>query len=76
MLAPNESYCVSSLAALREVQTLQTNMSKSQAEVVLGSFVANGWLHKSKYVQIQCLVTHLLIGPSDKADIVFRRAPY
>lgn len=52
MLAPNESYCVSSLAALREVHALQTNMSKSQAEVVLGSFVANGWLYKSKYVLI------------------------
>ncbi|KAF9500944.1 hypothetical protein BDN71DRAFT_1439849 [Pleurotus eryngii] len=48
MLAPNESYCVSSLAALREVHALQTSMSKSQAEVVLGSFVANGWLYKSK----------------------------
>ncbi|KAF4579090.1 CDP-diacylglycerol-serine O-phosphatidyltransferase [Pleurotus pulmonarius] len=48
MLAPNESYCVSSLAALREVHDLQTSMSKSQAEIVLGSFVANGWLYKSK----------------------------
>ncbi|THH01244.1 hypothetical protein EW026_g1416 [Hermanssonia centrifuga] len=40
MLAPNESYCVSSLAALREVNSLKTNMTKTQAESVLGSFVA------------------------------------
>ena len=48
MLAPNESYCVSSLAALREVSHLSTNMKKTQAEVVLASFVARGWLLKSK----------------------------
>ncbi|KAI0647162.1 Nse1 non-SMC component of SMC5-6 complex-domain-containing protein [Trametes meyenii] len=49
MLAPNESYCVSSLAALREVNALKVgNMTKSQAEATLGSFVARGWLLKSK----------------------------
>ncbi|KAI0636855.1 Nse1 non-SMC component of SMC5-6 complex-domain-containing protein [Trametes polyzona] len=48
MLAPNESFCVSSLAALREVNSLKTNMTKSQAETTLGSFVARGWLLKSK----------------------------
>ena len=48
MLAPNESYCVSSLAALREVTHLKANMTKAQAEHVLGSFVARGWLVKSK----------------------------
>ncbi|KAJ3559345.1 hypothetical protein NM688_g406 [Phlebia brevispora] len=48
MLAPNESYCVSSLAALREVNNLKSNMTKTQAEVVLGSFVAKGWLVKSR----------------------------
>ncbi|KZT26317.1 hypothetical protein NEOLEDRAFT_1155819 [Neolentinus lepideus HHB14362 ss-1] len=48
MLAPHESFSVSSLAALREVNFLKTNMSKTQAEVVLGSFVANGWLLKSQ----------------------------
>ena len=47
MLAPNESFSVSSLAALREVNTLKSNMTKAQAEVVLGSFVAKGWLLKS-----------------------------
>jgi hypothetical protein len=51
MLAPHESFCVSSLAALREVSSIKpkSNMSKAQAEVVLGSFVAKGWLLKTKY---------------------------
>lgn len=35
------------MAALRETNNL--NMTKSQAEVVLSSFVAKGWLVKSKY---------------------------
>ncbi|KAI9065164.1 hypothetical protein FKP32DRAFT_1665603 [Trametes sanguinea] len=48
MLAPNESYCVSSLAALREVNSLKSNMTKSQAEATLNSFVAKGWLLKSR----------------------------
>ncbi|KAF7305107.1 Non-structural maintenance of chromosomes element 1 [Mycena kentingensis (nom. inval.)] len=50
MLAPRESYSISSLAALREVSSLKpkSNMSKTQAEVVLGSFVANGWFLRSK----------------------------
>ncbi|KAH7915014.1 Nse1 non-SMC component of SMC5-6 complex-domain-containing protein [Hygrophoropsis aurantiaca] len=48
MLAPHEAYSVSSFTALREVNSLKTNMSKTQAEVVLGSFVAKGWLLKSK----------------------------
>jgi hypothetical protein len=48
MLAPNESFSVSSLAALREVNTLKSSsMTKTHAEVVLGSFVAKGWLLKS-----------------------------
>lgn len=36
------------MAALRETNNL--NMTKSQAEVVLSSFVAKGWLVKSRYV--------------------------
>ncbi|KAG5646662.1 hypothetical protein DXG03_002652 [Asterophora parasitica] len=50
MLAPRESFSVSSTVALREVSAIKpkTNMSKTQAEVVLGSFVARGWLVKSK----------------------------
>ncbi|KAI0748240.1 Nse1 non-SMC component of SMC5-6 complex-domain-containing protein [Daedaleopsis nitida] len=48
MLAPNESFCVSSLAALREVNSLQSAMTKSQAETTLHSFVAKGWLVKSR----------------------------
>ncbi|KAI0079952.1 hypothetical protein K474DRAFT_1682971 [Panus rudis PR-1116 ss-1] len=48
MLAPNDAYCVSSLAALREVNSLRPVMTKSQGEIVLNSFVAKGWLLKSK----------------------------
>ncbi|KAI0780812.1 Nse1 non-SMC component of SMC5-6 complex-domain-containing protein [Trametes elegans] len=48
MLAPNESFCVSSLAALREVNSLKSSMTKSQAEATLNSFVAKGWLLKSR----------------------------
>lgn len=48
MLAPNESFCVSSLAALREVGHLKISMTKTQAEHVLASFVTRGWLIKSK----------------------------
>ncbi|KAI6150360.1 Nse1 non-SMC component of SMC5-6 complex-domain-containing protein [Pisolithus tinctorius] len=48
MLAPNECYSLSSLAALREVNALKTNMTKSQAETILNSLVARGWLLKSK----------------------------
>ncbi|KAL4068033.1 Nse1 non-SMC component of SMC5-6 complex-domain-containing protein [Scleroderma yunnanense] len=48
MLAPNECYSLSSLAALREVNSLKANMTKSQGEAVLNSLVAKGWLLKSK----------------------------
>ncbi|KAJ8597946.1 hypothetical protein M405DRAFT_848439 [Rhizopogon salebrosus TDB-379] len=48
MLAPHEAYSVSSLVALREVNSLKTNMTKAQAEIVLGSFVAKGWLLRSR----------------------------
>lgn len=48
MLAPNGSYSISSLAALREVNALTSPMTKTQAESVLASFVTKGWLLKSK----------------------------
>ena len=48
MTAPNDAFCISSMAALRETNNL--TMTKSQAEVVLSSFVAKGWLVKSRYV--------------------------
>ena len=48
MLASRETYSVSSLAALREVSSLKSSMTKSQAEAVLASLVAKGWLLKSK----------------------------
>src|SRR5262245_56507767 len=54
MLAPNESYSIPSLTALREVSSLpgKSKMTKSQGEAVLGSFVAKGWLLKSKYASV------------------------
>lgn len=50
MLAPHESYSVSSLAAMREISEIKPkiNMTKSQAEIVLASFVSRGWLLKSR----------------------------
>ncbi|KAJ3798711.1 Nse1 non-SMC component of SMC5-6 complex-domain-containing protein [Lentinula aff. detonsa] len=50
ILARNESFSVSSLAALREVSAgkEKINLTKSQAEILLGSFVANSWLLRSK----------------------------
>ncbi|PFH50652.1 hypothetical protein AMATHDRAFT_144507 [Amanita thiersii Skay4041] len=50
ILAPRESFSISSLAALREVSAIKpkSNMTKTQAETVLASFVARGWLWKSK----------------------------
>ncbi|KAF8163230.1 Nse1 non-SMC component of SMC5-6 complex-domain-containing protein [Crassisporium funariophilum] len=48
MLAPREAFSVSSLAALRELNAAKLSMTKSQAEVVLASFVSKGWLMKSK----------------------------
>jgi len=52
MLARNEAFSLSSMAALREVSTIKpkSNMTKTQAETVLASFVAKGWLLRSKYV--------------------------
>jgi len=48
MLAPREAFSVSSIASLRELHASKLNMTKSQAEVVLASFVAKGWLIKSR----------------------------
>ncbi|KAH8106987.1 Nse1 non-SMC component of SMC5-6 complex-domain-containing protein [Cristinia sonorae] len=48
MLAPNETYCISSFAALREVGNLKPVMTKTQGEIVLNSFVSKGWLHFSR----------------------------
>jgi hypothetical protein len=52
MLAPRQSFSISSLGALREVGAIRpkVSMTKAQAENVLASFVARGWLLKSKYV--------------------------
>ncbi|KAK7466996.1 hypothetical protein VKT23_004059 [Stygiomarasmius scandens] len=50
MLARNEAFSLSSMAALREVSNIKpkSNMTKTQAETVLASFVAKGWLLRSK----------------------------
>lgn len=48
ILAPREAFSVSSLAALRELNAAKLSMTKSQAEIVLASFVSKGWLLKSK----------------------------
>ena len=50
MLARKESFSMSSMAALGEVTALKgkITMTKTQAENVLASFVAKGWLLKSK----------------------------
>ncbi len=54
MLAPRQSFSISSLCALREVGAIKpkANMTKAQAENVLASFVVRGWLLKSKYVPV------------------------
>ncbi|KAF8609976.1 hypothetical protein BDV93DRAFT_430776 [Ceratobasidium sp. AG-I] len=49
MLAHNEVYSIPATAALREVSQLQgKGITKSEAEHLLSSFVAKGWLMKSK----------------------------
>jgi len=48
MLAPDETFCVSSMAALREISHLKLNFTQKQGEVLLTSLVAKGWLHKSR----------------------------
>lgn len=50
MLAPCEAFSVSSIACLRELHATKIKMTKSQAEATLASFVAKGWLRKSRYV--------------------------
>ncbi|EJD52933.1 hypothetical protein AURDEDRAFT_96824, partial [Auricularia subglabra TFB-10046 SS5] len=48
--APNEAYSISSLHALKLVKQAKTGnkgITRAQGEVVLSSFVANGWLTKS-----------------------------
>ena len=61
--APNSSYCLSSMAALRESQSLKSTFTKTHAERVLDTFVARGWLHKSKFVP-QLIMGNLWPGVS------------
>jgi hypothetical protein len=62
MLAPNSSYSISSMAALREVNSLTSPMTKTQAESVLASFVAKGWLLKSKCVRLVYLCNPRIVS--------------
>ncbi|CAE6500391.1 unnamed protein product [Rhizoctonia solani] len=49
MLAGNDAYSIPATAALREVSQLQgKGITKAEAEYVLSSLVAKGWLMKSK----------------------------
>jgi hypothetical protein len=49
MLSDNEAFSIPATAALREVSQLQgKGITKAEAEHVLSSFVAKGWLMKSK----------------------------
>jgi non-structural maintenance of chromosomes element 1 len=50
MTAEDEAYAVSSLLALREVGKLPAGhkMTKVQADHLLGSLVARGWLEQSR----------------------------
>jgi hypothetical protein len=50
MTAPSNAYCVSSLAAIREVNNMGSKMSKSTAENTLANLVAKGWLYKTPSV--------------------------
>ncbi|VDB82804.1 unnamed protein product [Peniophora sp. CBMAI 1063] len=47
VLAPNNAYSISSIAAMRD-PVKPANMTKAAAETVLASFVARGWLVKSR----------------------------
>lgn len=74
MLAPHEAYSVSSLLALREVNSLKTTMTKAQAEIVLGSFVAKGWLLKSRRDTCKYLACKKTNCSIDEAAIPSQRA--
>ena len=78
MLAPHEAYSVSSLAALRELSAAKISMTKSQAEVVLASFVSKGWLLKSKYGKndIFLITAFSMCHSLDAGDIHSLRVPF
>ncbi|KZT60417.1 hypothetical protein CALCODRAFT_532623 [Calocera cornea HHB12733] len=48
MLAPSESFSVSSIAAIKESTNLPSKMTKTEAESTLNAFVSRGWLIKSQ----------------------------
>ncbi|EJU05410.1 hypothetical protein DACRYDRAFT_92739 [Dacryopinax primogenitus] len=48
MLAPSESFSLSSIAAIKESTNLPSKMTKTEAESTLNAFVSKGWLLRSK----------------------------
>ncbi|KAF8522234.1 Nse1 non-SMC component of SMC5-6 complex-domain-containing protein [Hysterangium stoloniferum] len=48
ILASSQSYSISAMTALRQVNGLKPPMTKTQAESVLANLVAKGWLLKSE----------------------------
>jgi hypothetical protein len=72
MLSNSDAYSIPAMAALREVSQLQgKGITKSEAEHLLSSFVAKGWLMKSKWV-LSCWK----ILPPLSARLNFRRGRY
>lgn len=59
MTAPSNAYCVSSLAAVREVNNMSNKMTKSAAENTLANLVAKGWLYKTPSVLSLAFPCHL-----------------
>ena len=76
MLAPDETFSISSFAALREASEIKpkTNISKTQAETTLNSFVAKGWLLRSKSVASYRLAL-LVLTLTGAEGSLFRRVP-
>jgi hypothetical protein len=70
MLAPNETFSVSSMLALREVSEVKPKgMTKTQAEHVLSTFVCRGWLQRSRQVSIPLFTSSSNRASAGGADI-------
>ena len=74
--APNSSYCLSSMAALRESQSLKATFTKTHAERVLDTFVARGWLCKSKSVLQSIVVTTSATSSPFGSRVLYRKGRY
>lgn len=62
MTAPRQAFSISSMAALLEVQSLpdpvKKKVGKVQAQALLNSFVARGWLSYGRCVTSTYLPAH------------------